>query len=235
MVKGTRFRALAGAGLAFVLVATLAVSGLTAFASGQGERAGGADAAVVHEHHHDRARFAKRAFRDDMRKLWEDHITWTRLVIVSFAADLPDLGPTTERLLQNQVDIGDAFRPFYGKAAAHRLTALLTEHITVAVDVLVAAKAGDDAAFEDASDAWYRNGRQIARFLHEANPDSWGLREMRRMMREHLDLTLTEAAHRLAGEFEKDIAAYDAVHEAILHMADMLSRGVIKQFPGKFA
>jgi hypothetical protein len=58
---------------------------------------------------------------------------------------------------------------------------------------------------------------------------------MRRMMREHLDLTLTEAAHRLAGEFEKDIAAYEAVHEAILHMADMLSGGVIKQFPNSFA
>jgi hypothetical protein len=233
MVKGTRFRALAGVGLAFALVATLAVSGLTAFASGQGERTEGA--AAVHEHGKDRAKFSKRDFRDDMRKLWEDHITWTRLVIVSFAADLPDLGPTTDRLLQNQVDIGKAFEPFYGKAAARRLTRLLTEHITGAVDVLVAAKAGDDAAFEDASDAWYRNGRQIAGFLHEANPDNWALREMRRMMREHLDLTLTEAAHRLAGEFEKDIAAYEAVHEAILHMADMLSGGVIKQFPNRFA
>ncbi|HET9311285.1 MAG TPA: hypothetical protein VFP41_08695 [Actinomycetota bacterium] len=233
MIQGRKVRTLAGAGLAFVLIATLAFSGLTAFAGGQGERAGDGRTVAVHEH--DRAAFAKRAFRDDMRKLWEDHITWTRLVIVSFAADLPDLGPTTDRLLQNQVDIGDAFKPFYGKAAAHRLTALLTEHITVAVDVLVAAKAGDDAAFEDASGAWYRNGRQIARFLHEANPDIWGLRKMRRMMREHLDLTLAEAAHRLAGEFEKDIAAYDAVHDAILHMADMLSSGVIKQFPGKFA
>ncbi|HJR98522.1 MAG TPA: hypothetical protein VJ979_11515 [Actinomycetota bacterium] len=235
MIQGRKVQTLAGAGLAFVLVATLAVSGLTAFAVGQDERAGGGSAVAGHEHEHERTAFAKRAFRDDMRKLWEDHITWTRLVIVSFAADLPDLGPTTERLLQNQVDIGDAFTPFYGKAAAHRLTALLTEHITVAVDVLVAAKAGDDDAFQDASDVWYRNGRQIARFLHEANPDNWGLREMRRMMREHLDLTLAEAAHRLAGEFEKDIAAYDAVHGAILHMADMLSRGVIKQFPGKFA
>ena len=58
---------------------------------------------------------------------------------------------------------------------------------------------------------------------------------MRRMMREHLDLTLAEASHRLAGDFEQDIADYEAVHVEILHMADMLSRGIIRQFPGMFA
>src|SRR5574341_1203646 len=56
-------------------------------------------------------------FRADMRKLWEDHIVYTRLFIVSFAADLPDLGPTTDRLLQNQTDIGDAIKPYYGEEA----------------------------------------------------------------------------------------------------------------------
>jgi hypothetical protein len=234
MVDGKNGRAPAIAVLAFVLVATLAISGVATFASGRDRAAqgGGAAAATVHDHH--RAVTSRRAFHDDMRKLWEDHVTWTRLFIVSFAADLPDLGPTTERLLQNQVDIGDAIEPFYGKAAANRLTVLLTEHITTAADVLVAAKAGDDDTFDDASAAWYRNARQIARFLHEANPDHWPLRAMRRMMREHLDLTLAEAAHRLAGEYEKDIADYEAVHVAILHMADMLSRGIIAQFPDQF-
>lgn len=50
----------------------------------------------------DQSRMAKQTdFRNAMRKLWEDHITWTRLFIVSAAADLPDKGPTTDRLLQN--------------------------------------------------------------------------------------------------------------------------------------
>lgn len=46
------------------------------------------------------------AFHDAMRKLWEDHVTWTRLAIVSFAGDLPDLPATQRRLLRNQTDIG---------------------------------------------------------------------------------------------------------------------------------
>ncbi|HEY7661326.1 MAG TPA: hypothetical protein VIC58_12090 [Actinomycetota bacterium] len=174
-------------------------------------------------------------FHDQMRKLWEDHITWTRLFIVSFAADLPDLDVTTQRLLQNQVDIGDAFRPFYGRAAADELTQLLTEHILGAAALLAAAKAGDTAAFEQARDAWYANAEEIAAFLHEANPRNWPLQEMRSMMREHLDLTLSEAANRLAGNFAADVADYERVHLAILEMADMLSDGIIRQFPKRFA
>ncbi|HEX2992886.1 MAG TPA: hypothetical protein VHO49_19520 [Anaerolineales bacterium] len=174
------------------------------------------------------------AFHDDMRKLWEDHITWTRLVIVSLANDLPDTQTTVERLLQNQVDIGDAIKPFYGEAAGDQLTSLLTDHIVIAADVIVAAKAGDTAAFEEAKARWYANADDIAEFLHAANPENWPLEEMREMMREHLDLTLQEAGTYLGGDFAASVAAYDDVHVQALEMADMLSDGIIRQFPSRF-
>ena len=174
------------------------------------------------------------ALHDGMRKLWEDHITWTRLFIVSAAADLPDKQATTERLLRNQQDIGDAIKPFYGRAGGERLSELLTEHILVAADVLAAAKAGDQAAVERHSRIWYRNGKQIADFLHEANPRHWAKREMRAMMREHLDLTLAEAVAHLTRDHRADIRAYDRIHRQILGMADMLSDGIVAQFPKRF-
>lgn len=174
------------------------------------------------------------AFHDAMRKLWEDHITWTRLYIISAAADLPDQQLTAGRLLQNQVDIGDAIKPFYGEEAGDQLTALLTDHILIAVDLINAAKAGDQAAFADANARWYANADDIAAFLNAANPEEWPLEEMRMMMREHLDLTLQEASARLSGDFAADIAAYDAIHLQILEMADMLSEGIINQFPNAF-
>ncbi len=174
------------------------------------------------------------AFRNDMRKLWEDHITWTRLFIVSFAADLPDLGPTTDRLLQNQTDIGNAIKPYYGDAAGDQLTELLRQHILTAADLLAAAKAGDTAAFNEANAAWYANANDIAAFLHSANPDIWPLDDLQAMMSAHLDLTLEEGAARLHGDFAGDIAAYDKVHGEILQMADMLSLGIIDQFPKEF-
>ena len=173
-------------------------------------------------------------FHDSMRKLWEDHITWTRLAIVSFAGGLPDLQATEDRLLANQKDIGDAIKPYYGRKAGNALTKLLREHILGAVALLQAAKAGDSAAVSTAADAWYANGRQIADFLHAANQRNWSRADMRAMMKVHLDETLQEATDRLQGRFAADIRDYEAVHRHILEMADMLSSGIIRQFPAKF-
>jgi hypothetical protein len=174
------------------------------------------------------------AFHDAMRKLWEDHITWTRLAIVSFAAGLPDLQATEARLLANQVDIGNAIKPYYGRTAGNRLTALLKDHILGAVALLQAAKAGDQAQIANASAAWYANANQIADFLNRANPRHWSRKAMRSMMKTHLDQTLAEAQHRLQGNFAADIRDYEAVHRHILEMADMLSDGIIRQFPRRF-
>jgi hypothetical protein len=174
------------------------------------------------------------AFRNDMRKLWEDHVTWTRLAIISIVDELPDQDASVGRLLQNQADIGDAIKPFYGDAAGDQLTALLHDHITTAAEILVAAKAGDAAGADEASQRWYANADDIAAFLNAANPDAWPLPHMQEMMREHLDLTLTEAQARLAGDYDADVTAYDEIHVQILGMADMLSLGIIDQFPKRF-
>jgi hypothetical protein len=174
------------------------------------------------------------AFNQAVRKLWEDHVTWTRLFIVSASADLPDLDATTARLLQNQQDIGDAVKPFFGEDAGERLTELLREHILTAADLLSAAKAGDTASADAATTAWYANADEIARFLSEANSKHWPEAEMRPMMREHLDLTLAEAVAHLEGRYDDDVAAYDRVHDAILQMADHLSDGIVAQFPARF-
>jgi len=174
------------------------------------------------------------AFHDAMRKLWEDHVTWTRLAIVSFAGDLPDLPATETRLLRNQTDIGNAVKPYYGGAAGNRLTALLKEHILGAVALLQAAKAGDQVMIKQRSDEWYANGRQIADFLNKANPHNWPRSDLLAMMKTHLDQTLAEATHRLQGNYEADIRDYEHIHRHILEMADTLSAGIMAQFPARF-
>ncbi|HZO60243.1 MAG TPA: hypothetical protein VFB51_11165 [Solirubrobacterales bacterium] len=221
------------------VIAMLSAAAALAFSGGhtaQGHEHAGTHATHSHAHvtKHKSQSAKQVALHDGMRKLWEDHITWTRLAIISFAADLPDFDATAGRLLANQDDIGNAIKPYYGRRAGARLTSLLKEHIAGAVDLLKAAKAGDDAKFEQARVAWYRNGDQIAGFLNRANPKHWGLKRMSAMMRGHLDQTLEEAAARLKGDFAADIRAYDEIHEHILEMADALSAGIVKQFPRRF-
>jgi len=169
-----------------------------------------------------------------MRKLWEDHVTWTRLAIVTFADGSPGFDATAGRLLQNQSDIGDTIKPFYGDAAGNRLTSLLHDHITIAVEILQAAKTGNTTAFNAANARWYANGNDIADFLAAANPRSWPDAVMRADMKAHLDQTLAEAAHELRGEYAAGVTDYEGIHAHILMMADQLSAGIIAQFPSRF-
>lgn len=172
--------------------------------------------------------------RTNMRKLWEDHVTWTRNVILCIMDDLPGTDQAVNRLLKNQDDIGNAIKPVYGDDAGNKLTSLLRTHITQAADLLKAAKKDDQTAFDQVNKKWSENADEISVFLSKANPN-WKLNDMKKMMHDHLTLTTDEAVARKKKDYTADVTAYDKVHDEILEMADMLSDGIIKQFPTKFA
>jgi len=172
--------------------------------------------------------------RADMRKLWTDHTTWTRIYIMEAVGDQPDAQAAAGRLMKNQEDIGNAVAAYYGKAAGDKLTSLLKEHISIAVDIIKFAKAGDKAN-QSASDAkWKKNADDIADFLAKANPN-WPKATLASMMAKHLQTTTDEVVARLTKNWDGDVKAYDAVYDHILTMADALTDGIIKQFPQKFS
>ena len=177
---------------------------------------------------------AATALRQAMRKLWTDHVVWTRGYIVAAVGDQPDAQAAAARLMKNQEDIGAAVAGYYGKPAGDRLTALLKDHIAIAVDIIKFAKAGDKASQELANTKWLRNAEDIADFLSKANPN-WPRAVLVKMMNMHLSTTTDEVVARLTKNWDADTRAYDAVYEHILAMADALSDGIIKQFPEKFA
>jgi hypothetical protein len=136
-------------------------------------------------------------------------------------------------LLRNQVEIGNA--AYYGKAAGAQLTKLPKEHILGAVDVLVAAKSGDQSRIAQAESAWFANGRQIADFLHAANPGFLSRAAARKMMKIHLDQVITQGVDELNGDFAADAREFAPYIRHILDMADMISGGIIRQFPARFS
>ena len=152
---------------------------------------------------------AAATLKQDMRKLWTDHVVWTRDYIIAAVGDQPDA------------------------AAGQQLTTLLKQHISIAVDLIKAAKAGDKAAQQAADTKWHQNGAEIAAFLSKANPN-WPEATLKGMMDTHLATTTDEVVARLKQDWEADVRAYDAVYSHILMMADALSDGIVKQFPEKF-
>lgn len=170
---------------------------------------------------------------DAMRKLWSDHVVWTRLYIVDAAAGAPSTQTTAARLLRNQEDLGNAIVPYYGAAAGAKLTDLLKQHILIAVDLVTAAKAGDNAKVADADRRWHANANDIATFLSGANPN-WPKATLLSMLNQHLALTTQEATAQLQGRWADSGAAFDQIFNQIIGMADALSDGIVKQFPGKF-
>lgn len=171
--------------------------------------------------------------KTNMRKLWEDHVTWTRNVILCLVDELPGTDQAVKRLLQNQVDIGNAIKPYYGETAGNKLTELLKVHITIATEVVSTAKSGNTTGLDDANKRWYANADEISEFLCKANP-KWALADMKMMMHDHLQLTTNEAVQRIKKNYDADVVAYDKVHDEILKMSDMLAEGIVKQFPVKF-
>jgi len=174
------------------------------------------------------------SLHSDMRSLWEDHVAWTRLAIISLTSGSPDATATVARLLQNQTDIGNAVKPFYGEAAGNKLTSLLRQHILIAADLIAVAKKGDQAGVTSQAARWTANADQIAALLNSANPHFWALAPMKSMLHDHLRLTTAEVVARLEHHWKADVADYDAINRQALTMADMLSNGIIGQFPARF-
>ena len=166
--------------------------------------------------------------RDCLRLLWEQHVYWTRMVILGIAFDLPDLKQTTNRLLRNARDFGRVFGRFYGKEIAAEFERLIRDHLVIAAELVKAAKAGNSSAAADAEKRWYANAEEIVCFLKNINPN-WTVHCMRSMWFTHLVLTKEEAVATLKGEYDRSIETFNQIEKEALVMADEFSCGIINQ------
>ncbi|MBB6734641.1 acetylglutamate kinase [Cohnella zeiphila] len=174
------------------------------------------------------------ALNQNLRKLWADHVYWTRLTVNSIAGKLPDEQATTARLLRNPDDFGAALAPLYGPAIAAAAASLLRDHLTIAADLVKALRDGRSATAAALQTRWYRNADSIAELLGRINP-YWTVDEWRRMMYDHLRLLTGEASARLAGDYAKNVATSDPIVAQALGMADTMTSGILRQFPAAFS
>lgn len=165
---------------------------------------------------------------NQLRKLWEQHVYWTRFFIISTAANLGDLQPVTNRLLRNPKDFAQLLTPLYGVKTAGQFQELFTMHLLIAAELVNAAKNQQPEKAMEARSKWYKNAEDIAEFLAATNP-CWNKAEWKHMLFKHLEMTEKEATLRLQGHYAEDIVVFDAIEEEALKMADYMSCGIIKQ------
>ena len=174
------------------------------------------------------------ALNKAMRELWSAHMYWTLLTVDAFYNDAKGLDAKLNRLLQNQKDIGSAIVPFYGQAAGDKLTELLKVHIQDAVPVLQAAKSDDKAALDKAVKNWYANAKEIGDFLASANPKNWMAKDTESALEMHITHTIAYSVSILKSDYTKSFGGFEEALHHMLHLADILSDGIAKQFPEKF-
>jgi hypothetical protein len=171
--------------------------------------------------------------KGDMQKVWINHTIWARSYIVSALSNLQDQKDVLDRLLRNQQDIGNVIKPYYGEAAGNKLADLMREHIVFAGKIVSAAKAGNQADVNKLEADWHRNADDIAKFLSEANPN-WQFKTLQDMLYTHLQFITEIVLDRIKGDWKADIAATDNNEIHMIHLADLLTEGIVKEFPGKF-
>lgn len=168
-----------------------------------------------------------------MRMLWEQHVAWTRMTIISMVENLPDVDVVTKRLLRNPADFEAALRPYYGNEKAAKFASLFKDHLIIAALLVKAAKAGDSKAAADAEKKWYTNADDIAAYLNSINP-YWQKDGLTKMLYDHLAMTKSEAVLQISKDYSASIAEYDKIEQQALEMADAFTDGIVKQFPDKF-
>lgn len=171
--------------------------------------------------------------KQSMRRLWSDHVFWTREYILTVLNDNPQLPATTERLLKNQEDLGKSIAPYYGEKAGIQLAQLLKEHILIAADLITAVKSGDKIKIAEIDKKWHLNAIEIAQFLSKIN-SSWSRKNLIEMLNDHLALTRYEMTSYLEKHWQENIHNFDSIFKQALVMADEFTAGIIKQFPQKF-
>ncbi len=164
-----------------------------------------------------------------MREIWEQHVFWTRLLIVSITEHLNDEPDTTSRLLRNANDMADLYRIYYGSEVADVIAKLINDHLVIAANLVHAIITGNSNEVNNLNASWYKNADEIASALSSINP-SYNQEKLRQMLYTHLDLTKEEVTNRINNNRKKEIEVFDEVEKEALMMADYLTEGIYRQF-----
>ena len=172
--------------------------------------------------------------RLEMRRLWSDHAALTHAYMVSAAGGLPDTEALARRMQQNADDIAGTLALYYSDGAGARLGTLFRTHAMLFTDAVTMAKKNEKDEMSSVQDKLELNGREAVAFLCSLNPN-WDEATLRAEFEEHVNHENDELTARVSQDWPGDLTAWGDAQNQILKLADMLSAGIERQFPDRFA
>lgn len=169
--------------------------------------------------------------KSKFRAAWVDHVVYTRDGILGIMNRTGEVVAVSSRLLKNQDDIGNLFRPYYSQSDVDNLVILLKEHIAIAATIAEAAFIGESTS--DLEVQWRANGEEIVNQFIAMN-SYWAQSPLLSMWDEHLTLTLDEIKFRVEKNWTSDILTFDRIINHIYQLSDLLVNGIVVQSPLKF-
>jgi hypothetical protein len=158
--------------------------------------------------------------KTNSRKLWSEHVFYTRNVLISIISNLADVSSITTRLMKNQEDIGEFIRPYYYDEDVDQLITLLKEHITLAATFI--SGVGSSIVVED---QWRDNAAAITALMEEMNPYDWAAMDMQPLWTMHIDHIIAQNTARRSSNWAADIVAVDENYNTALEIADKFAAG----------
>jgi hypothetical protein len=162
---------------------------------------------------------------NESKNLWGEHVCYTRNAIISLLNGTADISAVSDRLMKNQDEIAELLYPHYDRNDVEAYSTVLKEHITLAVSLINAVKAGGDTA--EATKAWYDNGDKMLTWMENENPYYWSRVVTKPLWNDHLKLTLDQVNSRLREDWVSDIDAFDYNHHCMQKWADLYATGIV--------
>jgi hypothetical protein len=183
-------------------------------------------------------------FRMDSRTLWTKYSLGLVNYAVSSVANLTTTPSVEERLTKSATLIGDYFIPYYGIRAGSEIGKLLTDIFENGVEVVeVAKKKGDIVPLQI---KWAEQTRALAELFNKLNPGQYPVLLLEEMLQALTKLWTDNINARITKNIIMNAESIDGINKLVItgianhvnkgyqSLADVLSRGVIAQYPLSF-
>lgn len=175
----------------------------------------------------------KQELKNEMLRLWIDNAIWTRQSILCLTDKLPGTQESLYRLLINQENMGRIFTKYYGKTAGDEFCELISSNTSLTIRIIREKSIRSTNELDQIEKRMVYNVKKTAAYLANINPN-WEKAELEKLFLLQLELFEKQVEARISGNYVKDIEIMDKIISESYYLADVLSEGIIKQFPGRF-